>query len=146
VAFCVWAGGHLPSEAEWEYAACSAEQGCLYPWGDAPATCARAVMNDPDPGCGTPHTAPVCSKPDGNTLQGLCDMAGNAWEWVADDYHSNDPGAPSDGSAWVDSPRGAQRVQRGGSLFNVAEDLRAATRLASDPTQRERYVGFRCAR
>ena len=41
-------------------------------------------------------------------------MHGNVWEWVEDDWHRTYDGAPSDGSAWVDKSRGADRVMRGG--------------------------------
>jgi formylglycine-generating enzyme required for sulfatase activity len=37
-------------------------------------------------------------------------MSGNVWEWVEDDWHSNYNGAPTDGRAWVDSPRASYRV------------------------------------
>ncbi len=136
-AFSVWAGGRLPSEAEWEYAARSAGKSRDYPWGDELPTCERASMSEHDlPNCGLDLTSPVCSKPKGNTDQGLCDMAGLVWQWTQDWYHDSYEGAPRDGSAW-ETPAGFARVARGGSYDNKYMLLRAANRGYGDPN-------FRC--
>jgi formylglycine-generating enzyme required for sulfatase activity len=139
-AFSRWVGGRLPSEAEWEYAARSAGQQWQYPWGQEEATCKRAVIS----GCGD-STAPVCSRRAGSTRQGLCDMSGNAWQWVQDWYHYSYDGAPSYGTAW-EKPAGEFRVMRGGSWTNIPESVRTTYRLYNAPGRGERFVGFRPAR
>ena len=74
---------------------------------------------------------------------GLYDMHGNAWEWCEDDWHGDYKGAPKDGKAWVDEPRGSGRVVRGGSWFEHAVRCRAAFRLGHDPSSRFDDLGFR---
>ncbi len=147
--FCDWLGGRLPSEAEWEFAARSQGQEIVYPWGDADASCEYAIMHDPDygtTGCGLGGFWVVCSRsPRGDTEQGLCDMAGNAWEWVQDWYHAAYEGAPADGSAW-EAGGGSARVVRGGSCGNDDPNLRAANRDYAAPDSPIRGLGFRCAR
>ena len=143
-AFSSWAGGRIPSEAEWEYAARSAGKDWKYPWGNDTATCETAVIS----GCTGGGTAPVCSKPLGNTQQGLCDMAGNVWEWVQDWYHDSYNGAPTDGGVW-ESPAGSARVVRGGSWYLDASYARAAIRYNdAGPAYRYRFhvIGLRPVR
>jgi len=115
--FCAWTGGRMLSEAEFEYAARSRGADYTYPWGNEDPTCDLARLGCDL--CNTFNTAPVCTHPDGDTEQGLCDMAGNAIEWTADWFHNTYDDAPADGSAWVD-PVSAFRVMRGGGVGSCA--------------------------
>jgi formylglycine-generating enzyme required for sulfatase activity len=139
--FSKWVSGRLPSEAEWEYAAKSAGKDQDFPWGKDDPTCRTAVIS----GCTDSMTAPVCSKGQGNTEQGLCDMAGNIYEWVEDRYHGSYKGAPSDGSAW-EAGGSKQRVVHGGSWRMYGAFVRAAIRDREDPDERANTLGFRPAR
>jgi len=148
VAFCSRIDGRLPSESEWEYAARSAGATSRYPWGEQDATCARAIMDGGGGlwasgyGCGKMRTWDVCSKPEGNSAQGLCDLSGNVAEWVQDWFHPNYNGHPPDGSA-LEYPEGVSRVIRGGGFSLGAHHLLAAKRDYLPPGP---LTGFRCAR
>lgn len=142
-AYAKWVGGRLPTEAEWEFAARGGASQ-KWPWGDKPATCKEAVISDGGDGCGKARTWPVCSKKDGNTPSGLCDMSGNVIEWVQDNYHDSYEKAPSDGSAWLGKE--AHRMSRGGSWYSESRLTRATVRFHYDPRRRLSTVGFRVAR
>jgi len=138
----------LPNEAEWEYA-CRAGTTTRFYFGDSLgcsaidcSDCAAGVL----PGnrsdymwyCGNNSTN--STKPVGGKLPnafGLYDMSGNLWEWVEDDYHSSYTGAPADGSAWVDTPRGPSRVLRGGSYYSDPVSCRSVSRYGNYPNSRD---------
>jgi formylglycine-generating enzyme required for sulfatase activity len=145
----------LPTESEWEYAARSGGKDQKFPWGNEQPTCERAVMSAyGQPSCGR-GTMPVCSKPKGNTKQGLCDMAGNVWEWVQDKWHGSYAGGPTDGSAWEEGSmhwgKSWARVVRGGSWGGSWADngdgmsLRPVFRIFFSQSYRGNGVGFRLA-
>jgi formylglycine-generating enzyme required for sulfatase activity len=146
-AYCAWLGARLPSESEWEYAARSRGKDNEYPWGSATPSCDYAVMYSSDgvEGCGTGHTWPVCSKPLGNTEQGLCDMAGNVKEWLPDCFYASYDGAPTDGSAWIFGECEDQ-VLRGGCYKSLTNTTRTRARGYNPSYGRSDMYGFRCAK
>ena len=146
-AFCVWVGGRLCTEAEWERAAKGTSH-AAFPWGMASPSSSLANCAEADCYDGFDLTSPEGSFPDGMSPVGALDMAGNVIEWVEDDWHGSYavPGLPDDGTAWVESQRATDRVRRGGSWDDGAAALRASFRYYYYPPDSGGYLGFRCCR
>jgi formylglycine-generating enzyme required for sulfatase activity len=137
--YCEWAGGRLPTEAEWEYAARANVSDQVYPMNDEnsreKANFAGKKGNDR-----YDYVAPVRSF-DANPF-GLYDMLGNVWEWVHDsysaDYYQQSPGKDPQGP---DS--GNEHVIRGGSFdSDPRQHLRLSFRKPYGKNANN--VGFRC--
>jgi len=144
--FATWVGARLPSESEWEYAARSQGVVQTFPWGNQRPTCDIVDFGE----CPEQGTSPVCSMPGGHTQQGICDMGGNLSEWVADSYHDNYRGAPSDGTPWCEGDscvfQRSFRVLRGGGWSSVSAGLRASDRSAVGPLSGGSNAGIRLVR
>jgi len=130
----------LPSEAQWEYA-CRAGTETAFHFGER-ITTELANYNNGSKGEYRTKTIEVGSSPANDW--GLHDMHGNVWEWCKDDWHDTYNGAPSDGSAWVESDlTKTSRLLRGGSWFHRPEYCRSAVRGNGSRDYSDYYVGFR---
>jgi formylglycine-generating enzyme required for sulfatase activity len=156
-AFCIWDGGFLPTEAEWEYVAAGGSEELEYPWGSAaPGTTNRyAIYGDGNFDCyyptgtlqsctSTANIAPVGTASLGVATWGQLDMAGDMFEWNLDWYYAPYADPCTDCSFLTAE---TERVLRGGGYFTAAVDLLSATRAGGmSPSTPATSVGFRCAR
>ncbi len=145
-AYCTWAGGALPSEEQWEYAARGGNPEWLHPWGNEAPVCAEGARNgarfDDGAACRGAGTTRVASY--GRNGHGLADMAGNTWEWCEDAWQPRYGDLPS-GEGDRDEP-GGRRVLRGGAWVNGASYLRVSIRSGWSAGTGRDFIGFRCVR
>ncbi|MFT7621285.1 MAG: sulfatase activating formylglycine-generating enzyme [Myxococcota bacterium] len=138
-AYARWAERRLPTEAEWEKAARGID-GRIWPWGDDEPTSAHAAFAESGG-----ETAPVSERAAGVSPFGALDMAGNVFEWCADEYDQFFyPRSPPRNPVCTDGdPR--YRVLRGGGATYSAFVIRASFRGWNLPHKRSSVYGFRCA-
>jgi eukaryotic-like serine/threonine-protein kinase len=121
--YCRWAGGDLPTEAQWEKAA-RGTSGRAFPWGDHAPDETLARFGHPE----SALPAPVDPYEKGQSPYGALGMAGNVYQWC------KDARAGEEGMA----------VLKGGSFIEGPESLRAANREKHPPDFQSNLFGFRC--
>nr|BAH89546.1 hypothetical protein [uncultured bacterium] len=151
-AFASWAGGRLPTEAEWEFAAAGGLQGARFPWGN----------DEPDDASFQPCNIWQGSFPDRNTVAdgylgtapvesfapngfGLYNMVGNTWEWTVDRFRIKSVSKAAERLNTLARKSGA-RVIKGGSYLchkSYCYRYRIAARTSSTPDSTTGHMGFR---
>jgi formylglycine-generating enzyme len=157
-AFCVWDGGRLPTEAEWNYAAAGGSEQREFPWGAAPVDQDHAVYDctgdgsAPD-GCAAGDILSVGSKsPVGDGRWGQADLSGSLWEWTLD-YYPIAVDLPAECHDCANLSGDSLRVMRGGAWNGEAGEVTSSYRYFNEPDLRRGaidffgdFLGVRCAR
>ncbi|MGA8745156.1 MAG: formylglycine-generating enzyme family protein [Solirubrobacterales bacterium] len=168
-AYAQWAGGRLPTEAEWEYAARGGLEGAVFAWGDEDVQDTGPLANTWQGGFpwqnslldGWLRTSPVGSFPSNG--YGLNDMIGNVWEWTSDWYLARHPAEAEKACCAPENPRGGEpeqsfdpaqpririprRVIKGGSHLcapSYCLRYRPAARSPQMIDSATSHLGFRC--
>jgi formylglycine-generating enzyme len=151
-AFCIWDGGFLPSEAEWEYAAAGGSEQRAYPWGNSTPAASLAsyfdmpsgeCTGDPQAGCTIDDLLVPGSRPAGDGRWGHADLGGNVSEWHLD-WHAASP--PATCVDCVELTPSLGRGYRGGAYNQAAYVMEVLGRDLGQPANRLDNYGGRCAR
>jgi formylglycine-generating enzyme required for sulfatase activity len=140
-AFCIWDGGRLPTEAEWNFAASGGDQQRVYPWSQPASSTTVSATNAVY--STTAPARPGAHSPAGDGRWGHADLAGNVWEWTFDNFA--DPYPTQSCADCANHAAAATRSTRGGSFAVNSVTLFAALRGDLDPAIPDKTVGFRCA-
>jgi ergothioneine biosynthesis protein EgtB len=143
-AFAKWAGKRLPTEAEWEKAACYDARRNVrnaFPWGDAGPDSGNTNLFEN----GFWSVAPIGAFPAGANAYGCKQMIGDVWEWTTSDYVPY-PGFKSEFDEYNDKWFVNQKVLRGGSFATPQLHIRATYRNFFHAHERWMISGFRCAK
>lgn len=155
MAFCIWDGGYLPTDAEWNFAASGGAEQRAYPWSNPAGSLVidgqhasyfdgTDCVGDGQPGCALTDLTPAGSKPAGDGAWGHADLAGNVFEWLLDSPGPTLFVDPCDDCA--DLTPSASRFARGGSYRDDAIGARTGVRSSFGAFVRADVFGARCAR
>ncbi len=142
-AYCKWAGKRLPTEAEWEKAACwdeSKQEKAVYPWGNKQPSKENCNLLESNYwGC-----TEIGTYPNGASPSGCQQMIGDVWEWTSSEF-TGYPGFKSGFDEYNDKWFSNQKVLRGGSFGTPKISIRGSYRNFFRLDERWLFSGFRCA-